>query len=62
MYVRFNYKCSFCGHEEERFIKKDVMDKQYCHKTHLGFSIKPMTRLLSATHTLFRFNDTKLKR
>lgn len=64
MFVRFDYRCSHCGHREERFVKKDVMDQQPCREdTCLVARIWPfkMTRLPAATRTLFRFNDKRLK-
>ncbi len=61
MYIRFNYRCSTCGHEEERFIKKEAMDKQPCPQVHNVRHPIFMTRLPAAPRTLFRFNDKKLK-
>ena len=58
MYIRFNYRCSTCGHEEDRFIKKEVMDRQYCFKCD---STEYMLRLPAAPRTTFRFHDKKLK-
>jgi hypothetical protein len=56
MFIRFNYRCPSCGHEEEKFIKKEVMDKQLCPK---GGVL--MTRLPAAPRTTFRFADRRLK-
>ncbi len=56
MYVRFNYRCPNCREEEERFVKKDVMDAQTCCRKDTV-----MTRLPAAPATHFRFNDKKLK-
>ena len=73
MFIRFDYRCPDCGHEEERFIKKEEMDDQW----HESCALDPicesyahdsnpdqghMTRLPAATRTNFRFNDKKLKR
>lgn len=66
MYIRFNYRCPDCGHEEERFIKKAAMDDQQCPNYVTPNAENPcfsmvMTRLPAAPRTLFRFNDRKLK-
>jgi len=58
MFIRFNYRCPTCGHEEERFIKRDQMDRQF--HSH-GSSDRLMTRLPAAPATTFRFADKKLK-
>ncbi len=59
MFIRFNFRCKGCGHEEERFIKKDVMDAQFhdCDEN----TKRLMTRLPAAPRTTFRFADRSLK-
>lgn len=59
MFIRFNYRCPRCGHEEERFIKKDQMDNQF-HDDECGSGFL-MIRLPAAPRTHFRFADRKLK-
>jgi len=61
MYIRFDYVCPDCGHEEERFVKKEDMDFQFCGSMDKMLH-RPMTRLPAAPVTHFRFNDTTLKR
>jgi DNA-directed RNA polymerase subunit RPC12/RpoP len=56
MFIRFNYRCPTCGHEEERFIKKEQMDEQMCPACTV-----PLTRLPAAPRTTFRFADRRLK-
>jgi len=62
MFIRFNYKCRSCGHEEERFIKKADMDNQWCPDGRFHTPGQPMDRLPAAPVTHFKFNDTNLKR
>lgn len=68
MFVCFDYRCPTCGHEEERFVRRDQMDEQFCpnylgpHDKIACGSYAPMTRLPAGTRTTFRFADTKLKR
>jgi hypothetical protein len=65
MFIKFNYRCPHCGHEEERFIKKEVMDKQWCSNRglpcHDDGELLPMTRLPAAPVTTFRHADRRLK-
>lgn len=56
MFIRFNYRCSSCGNEEERFIKKIHMDHQSCTQC-----MSWLTRLPAAPRTTFRHADRKLK-
>jgi hypothetical protein len=59
MYIRFDYKCPKCGVVADRFVKKDVMDKQLCTELKRGsFECgTPMTRLPPATPTTFTEAD-----
>ncbi len=62
MYIRFNYRCPGCLHEEERFIKKDRMDRQQCRAcTGHADGLYYMRRLPAAPRTSFRFADRKRK-
>ena len=53
--------CPDCGAEEERFIKKDKMDDQWCG--HFGCMTPStlMIRLPAAPRTTFRWHDRNLK-
>jgi len=54
MYITFDYRCSACGKEDTRMVKREVMDSQmHCFTR--------MTRLPASPRTHFRFNDRKLK-
>jgi hypothetical protein len=61
MYVRFDYKCPKCGYTEDRFIKKDEMDRQTCDQlTEKGGSFPCaglMVRMPSAPPTTFTHAD-----
>ena len=53
-YITFDYRCSNCGHEDTRLVKREEMDLQE-HCEHY------MERLPASPRTHFRFNDRKLK-
>lgn len=66
MYITFTYRCTGCGHEEDRFVKKQEMDEQVC-SARLPRGVtdypceSPMVKLPAGTRTHFRFADRKLK-
>lgn len=57
MYITFDYKCTYCGHVESRFVKREHMDVQDCDAP----CNHPMQKLPAGTRTTFKFADTKLK-
>ena len=57
MYIRFAYRCPTCRVQEDRFVRKEAADEQYC-----AYDTKTrMTRLPAGPSTTFRFADRKLK-
>ena len=59
MFITFRYRCPTCGHEEDRFVRRDQMDVQTCER-HKQSTL--MARLPAAPRTTFRFADRNLKR
>lgn len=59
MFASFDFRCigPQCGHEEDRFVKKEVVDLVRCSKCDSS-----TIRLPAGTRTTFRHADRKLKR
>jgi putative FmdB family regulatory protein len=52
MFMTFDYKCIECKKREERFVKREERDNQYCSKCG-----QAMLRVPHAVRTTFKFND-----
>lgn len=75
MYIVFTYKCPACQLSATRFVRRDMMDSQFCLGPHSeeqadrgdvpygcrNHRLQKMTRLPAGTRTHFRHNDKKLK-
>lgn len=57
-FITFDFRCTGCGHEEERMVLRKEMDAQRCRQDGCK---ERLTRLPAGTRTHFRFADTKLK-
>ena len=67
MFIKFDYRCPDCGFQEERFVRKELMESQQCPNYAHPTDEKPcysmvMTRLPAAPRTTFRFADRRLKK
>lgn len=60
MFSTFLYHCGRCGHEAERFVRREMMDLQQCYECHDRvdpFDFVIMSRLPSAVRTTFKHAD-----
>ncbi len=62
MYIVFDFRCTQCGHQESRIVRREEMEEQRHRCAEFNTKTHQMIRLPAGTRTNFRFNDTKLKR